>query len=296
MKKKAVFIINPVSGLKLAKKYLADILTMFANNDYECICQMTRFRGDAISLANEYADKTDMIVCVGGDGTLTEVANGLIKSGTGTPIGYIPSGSTNDFANSMKIPRDIMQAARGIIEGTPYLYDVGSFNDRYFTYIASFGAFTRASYATSQSLKNVLGHMAYILEGVRELSTMKSEHVRIELDDGTKFDDYYLFGGFCNSTSIGGILTLDPKVVNMSDGLFELLLIRAPRNTAELTECIRVLHEQDYKSSVFGIYSASAATLTTDYPINWSLDGEHVQTCGKVELKNVHNALRIIKA
>ena len=295
MNKRAVFIINPVSGMKQSKKYLADILYLFAQNDYECVCLMTRCQGDGVDLACQYAPGADVLVCVGGDGTFTEVASGLIESGCDTPLGYIPAGSTNDFANSLKLPHDMLQAARAIIEGTPHPYDLCRFGDRCFSYIASFGAFTRASYTAPQNLKNSLGHVAYILEGIRELSSLKSEHVRIVLDDGSVFDDYYIFGGFCNSTSIGGVITLDPKLVDMSDGLFEILLIRAPKSPMELSECIRTLREEDYKSEVLNIFSASHAKITTLYDMDWSLDGEHEHSLGTVELSIIHNAVNIIK-
>lgn len=295
MKKKAVFIMNPVSGMKMGKRYLADILYLFAQADYETTCLMTRARGDGETLALEYAQCADIIVCIGGDGTYTEVASGVIKSGTQTPIGYIPAGSTNDFAASLKLPRDIMQAAENILRGTPHTYDMCCFGDRYFSYIASFGAFTRASYTAPQNIKNVLGHMAYILQGIREINSLRSEHLKIELDDGQIIEDYFLFGGFCNSTSVGGIITLDPKLVDMNDGRFEVLLVRAPRNTAELSEFAHSLAEQEYNSQVFRILSTTSAKVTTEYKIDWSLDGEHVESIGEIQLKNIKDAVRILK-
>lgn len=295
MKRKAVIIMNPVSGMKLGKRYLADILYLFAQEGYETLCLMTQKRGDGEALACEHASDADVVVCIGGDGTYTEVAAGVIASGAGTPIGYIPAGSTNDFANSLKLSHDIMTAAKDILSGSPRNYDMCRFGDRYFSYIASFGAFTRASYSAPQNMKNMLGHLAYVLEGMRELSSMRSEHVVIEMDNGTVLDDYYLFGGFCNSTSVGGIITLDPKLVDMHDGLFEILLVKAPRNTIELTECIRALTEQDYNSGILRLYSASHAKVTTDYTMDWSLDGEHVQSCGTVELFDIKDAVQIIK-
>lgn len=296
MKKKAVVIMNPVSGMKMGKRYLADILYLFAQDGYESLCLMTQKRGDGEALAREHAQGADMVVCIGGDGTYTEVAAGVIASGTGTPIGYIPAGSTNDFANSLKLSRDIMTAAKDILCGTPQSYDMCRFGERYFSYIASFGAFTRASYSAPQNMKNMLGHMAYILEGMRELSSLRSEHVIIEMDNGTVLDDYYLFGGFCNSTSVGGIITLDPKIVDMNDGLFEILLVKAPRNTMELTECVRALTEQDYHSEILRLYSTSHAKITTAYTMDWSLDGEHVKSSGTVDLFDIKDAVRILKA
>ena len=295
MKKKAVLIMNPVSGMKIGKRFLADIIYLFAQNGYETLCLMTQARGDGEALALEHAEGADLIVCIGGDGTFTEVASGVVRAGKGTPIGYIPAGSTNDFASSLHLPHDVMQAAQTIIDGKVHTYDMCRFGDRYFSYVASFGAFTRASYAAPQNLKNLFGHAAYILEGIRELSSVKSEHIVAQLDDGRVFEDYYLFGGICNSTSVGGVISLDPKIVDMNDGLFEMLLVKTPHSTIELTECLRAITEQDYNSPMLEMCSLSHVKVTSAYPIDWSLDGEHVRHEGSIEIYNVPNAITLLK-
>ena len=214
--KKMLFIMNPFAGVKRANRHLADILLTFTQAGYEVITHMTLGRGDATAVAREKGKDVDLVVCCGGDGTLNETITGLLSAGADTPIGYIPAGSTNDFASSLKIPTNILKAAQAIVEGEPVSYDVGRFGDRYFSYVASFGAFTRSSYATPQNVKNALGHTAYVLSGITELSQIRNEHVKMEIDGQTVEGDF-LFGAICNSTSVGGILTLDPKQVDMGD-------------------------------------------------------------------------------
>ena len=216
--KKMLFIMNPFAGQKRANRQLSDLLLMFANAGYDVITHMTTGTGSAVEAVERLAGEVELIVCCGGDGTFNETVSGLLKSGADVKLGYIPAGSTNDFAASLKLSTNILQAAQDILEGEATPYDVGKFGDRYFSYVASFGAFTRASYATPQSVKNALGHTAYVLEGIQELSQIRKEHIRMEMD-GEVVEDDFLFGAICNSTSVGGILTLDPKQVDMADGL-----------------------------------------------------------------------------
>ena len=197
----------------------------------------------------------DGIVAIGGDGTFNETVAGILESGTNVPVGYIPSGSTNDFANSLGLSTDPVEAAKNIAAGKIERFDVGSFNGRYFTYVASFGAFTRTSYSTPQNVKNTLGHTAYLLEGIQEISQLRPSHVRIELE-GRVIEDDFLFGAISNSISVGGILTLDPKQVDMTDGKFELLLVRAPKDLLEVSECVVALQKQQYNCAMMTFVSA----------------------------------------
>ena len=218
--KKMLFLMNPFSGQKRANKFLTDILLLYSQAGYDVTVHMTTAQGSAREAVLRLGAEMDLVVCCGGDGTFNETVTGLLEAGLNVPIGYIPAGSTNDFAASLKLSSNILQAARDVVEGVPVSYDVGRFGDRYFSYVASFGAFTRASYSTPQSIKNALGHTAYLLEGIQELSQIRKEHVRMELD-GRVVEDDFLFGAICNSTSLGGILSLDPKRVDMADGLLE---------------------------------------------------------------------------
>ena len=235
-----------------------------------------------------------MSVCCGGDGTFNETVSGLLKSGNDVNLGYIPAGSTNDFAASLKLSTSVLQAAQDILEGEATPYDVGKFGERYFSYVASFGAFTRASYTTPQSVKNALGHTAYVLEGNQELSQIRKEHIRMEMD-GEVVEDDFLFGAICNSTSVGGILTLDPKQVDMADGLLEILLVRAPRNLAEISECIQALQSQEYNCAMITFRSAHHVTVYADPEMPWTLDGEREEGHTQVDVDNQHLAIRLVK-
>ena len=289
-----LFVMNPYAGTRYAVKNVADIIAIFNRADYDVLAYMTAGQGDAIRITREKAKDVDLVVCAGGDGTFNETISGILQSGADVPVGYIPCGSTNDFASSLKLPGNVLQAAKAIVEGQPVTYDVGLFGDRYFSYVASFGAFTKASYATPQNVKNALGHMAYILGGISELSQIRKEHVRIELDDQTIEDDF-IFGAVSNSTSMGGILTLDPKQVDMRDGKFELLLVRAPKNLAEIGECIQALQTQKYNCSMMTFLSTQNLTVYTKPEMPWTLDGERADGQEQIQIRNLHHAIRLMK-
>lgn len=292
--KKMLFVMNPYSGMRRASRYLADIIAMFNRANYEVSTYMTGGQGDAARMVALKAPEMDMVVCCGGDGTFNETVSGILRSGADIPVGYIPAGSTNDFAASLKIPTNIMQAAKDILEGQPVCYDVGRFGDRYFSYIASFGAFTRSSYATPQSIKNMLGHTAYVLEGINELSQIRKEHVRMELD-GQVIEDDFLFGAISNSTSVGGILTLDPKLVDMADGKLEVLLVRAPVDLLEISECIKAVQSQQYNCAMITFRSAEKIKVFADPAMPWTLDGEREEGHTEVDVENMHLAVRIMQ-
>lgn len=293
--KKMLFVMNPYAGMRKANRYLTDIISIFNRGGYEVSVHITEDQGDAQRVVARMADKMDLVVCCGGDGTFNEAVSGLLESGVDIPVGYIPAGSTNDFANSLRLPTNILEAARQIVSGEPEYYDLGNFGGRYFSYVASFGAFTRASYATPQSVKNALGHTAYILEGIQELSQIKKLPVRIELDDGEVIDDSFIFGAICNSTSVGGILTLDPKQVDMRDGKFEILLVRAPKDLAEIGECIQALNKQKYNCRMITFRSASRLRVCANPQMPWTLDGEREDGHDTVEVVNIQHAFRLMK-
>lgn len=293
MEQKVLIILNPNAGLKQGKRYLADIINLFCKERYEVSVSITQQSGDARQIVMDKAAEFDRIVCIGGDGTFNEVAAGIMSSGCDATVGYIPAGSTNDFASSLNIPKNIMKAAKMAVTGTPRNIDMGDFNGRYFSYIASFGAFTKASYATPQNVKNALGHIAYILEGIKELTSIQPYKVRFETDSES-FEDDYIFGAISNSTSVGGILTLDPDVVDMNDGLFEILLVKSPKNIIELNECIAAITSQNYDNKMITFRSASRVEIFADPEMQWTLDGEHQSGCDKISVKNIHNALKIM--
>ena len=284
---------NPYAGTRHAVKNIADIIAIFNRAEYDVLAYMTAGQGDAARIAREKAGEVDLVVCAGGDGTFNETISGILESGLDIPVGYIPCGSTNDFAASLKLPTNVLQAAKDIVSGKPVTYDVGLFGDRYFSYVASFGAFTKASYATPQNMKNTLGHMAYILGGISEFSQIHKEHVRVEME-GQVIEDDFIFGAISNSTSMGGVLTLDPKQVDMQDGLFEVLLVRNPKNLGEITECIAAFQNKTYNCKMVSFRSAKHVKVTMENPVDWTLDGERQEGMQELEATNCHLAIRLM--
>ncbi|MCI5976310.1 MAG: YegS/Rv2252/BmrU family lipid kinase [Firmicutes bacterium] len=291
--KKMLFVMNPYAGQRRANRYLADILSIFNRAGYRVEAYMTGARGEATDIVRQYAPEMDLVACCGGDGTFNETVNGLLHSGADIPVGYIPAGSTNDFAASLGLPTNILQAAETVVTGEPSTLDVGKFGGRYFSYVASFGAFTRTSYATPQSVKNALGHAAYILGGISELSQLRTEHVKLQLDDEMVEDDF-LFGAVSNSTSVGGVLSLDPKQVDLRDGKFEVLLLRSPRELGELSECIRAVQTAEYNCKMLTFTPASRITIWADAGMPWTLDGEMEPGHEEVTIENIHCGLKVM--
>ena len=292
--KKLLFIMNPFAGQKKANKVLPEILMLFTNAGYDIHISMTTGPGSATRTAAERGGEADLVVCCGGDGTLNETIAGLLMAGRNVPVGYIPSGTTNDFASSLKLSHNPVQAAADIIEGQPVPYDIGKFGDRYFSYVASFGAFTKSSYAVPQTVKNALGHTAYVLGGISELSQIRNEHVRMEID-GEVVEDDYLFGAICNSTSVGGIITLPPNRVDMGDGIFEVMLIRAPRTINEIPECLFAVQNQEFNCGMITFRPARSVKITVDPAMTWTLDGEKAEGHSEILVENLHHAVRIMK-
>ena len=292
--KKMLFVMNPYAGMRKANKYLTEILTVFNRAGFDVTVHMTAGPGDGADTVARLAAEMDVVACCGGDGTFNETVNGLLRSGADVPIGYIPAGSTNDFAASLCLPSNVLQAAQAIVEGSPCSYDVGQFGKRYFSYVASFGMFTKSSYATPQSVKNALGHTAYILSGIRELSQLRTTHMRLELEEEVLEDDF-LFGTVSNSTSVGGVLTLDARLVDMKDGKFELLLVRSPKDLTELSECIQALQNQQYNCRMLTFRSVERLRAIGDPQIVWTLDGERAEGDTIIDIRNMHHAIRIIQ-
>ena len=292
--KKMLFVMNPFAGLRKAPKVLTEIITIFNRGGYMVNTYMTKGPGDAVTVVAELAKELDIVVCCGGDGTFNEAVSGVLKSGADVALGYIPAGSTNDFANSLKLSLNILKAAQDIVDGAAQNFDLGRFDDRYFSYVASFGAFTKSSYATPQSVKNTFGHAAYVLSGIQELSQIKTIPVKIQVD-GQVFEDKYIFGAICNSTSVGGILTLDPNKVDMTDGMFEVLLVRAPKDLFELTECITAVQKQQYNCRMMTFRSAKNVKIFSDADMPWTLDGELANGAGELTAANLQHAITLIR-
>lgn len=291
--KTLLLILNPVAGTRQARKYLPEIIALFARYGWQNLVFVTERRGDAARFVAEHGKKVSLVVCIGGDGTFNETVSGLLRVGLELPVGYIPAGSTNDFANSLRLPSDAMAAAENIMEGRPVRLDLGRFADRHFSYVASFGAFTRASYATPQSVKNALGHLAYLLEGVKDLRNLRPARVRL-LADESACEGEYLFGAVSNSTSLGGVLTLAPEEVRLDDGMFEIMLIRTPRSPAELQTILNALATKQYRCGMIDFIHTARAEVFADRAMDWSLDGEHAPGGPHIVIENLHGALCLL--
>ena len=293
-KQTLLLVINPCAGQRKSQKYLADIIGIFNRAGYTVLTFITGQSGDGEAAVLQYAAEIDLVVCCGGDGTFNETVGGLYESGSKVPLGYIPAGSTNDFGSGLGFSKRILQAAEDIMNGTTRNIDIGKFNERYFSYTASFGVFTKVSYTTSQSIKNALGHLAYLLEGIKELSSIRSEHIKIKVN-GNIIEDDYIFGAICNSTSLGGVLTLNPDVVDLSDGMFEILLIKMPKNIIDLNAIIFALNNKDYSSTdMIYFCSASSAQIEADRTVSWTLDGEYMEGSNVISMENIHDAITLI--
>ncbi len=292
--KKLLFIMNPRAGTRRANRHLTEMLNIFTAGGYTCQVHITQKQGDGTEAVKAFGKEADLIVCCGGDGTFNETISGVQALQLDVPIGYIPAGSTNDLANSLQLSFNALTACRHILAGKPVKLDLGQFSDRYFSYIASFGAFTRASYATPQSVKNALGHTAYILGGIQEISQIRDTHVRLELD-GEVIEGDFIFGAICNSTSVGGILTLDSQQVDMQDGKFEVLLVRAPKDLTEIAECIQAVQKQKYNCKMITFRSACNIRVETEEEMPWTLDGEREEGHRVVEIKNLPGAYTLMR-
>ena len=287
-------IINPNAGMRQARRFLPEMISLFNRADWLCSVYVTEKRGDATDFARLHGGETDLVVACGGDGTLNEVITGLLQGGYKTPLGYIPCGSTNDFANGLDLPLEPLPACDSIIFGQPHPLDIGLFGaDRYFSYTASFGAFTSVAWSTPQNVKNVIGHAAYILEGIRSLADIHPIHMKISAD-GREYEDDYIFGAVCNSTSLGGVLKLDDTEVHMSDGLFEALLIPFPQDLIALNRIITALRTRHYDDPSLLFLRASVFTFSGSSDVKWTLDGEEAEGTPAVEVRNIHNAVTLL--
>lgn len=292
--KRLYFILNLQSGKATISSKLAVVIDMFTKAGYEVTARPTQERMDACAAA-KYAcgQGFDLIVCSGGDGTLNEVIQGVMRSEKKLPIGYIPAGSTNDFARGVGIPRNIIDAVQWIIDGKKYPCDIGSFNDKFFTYIAAFGAFTEVTYETSQQVKNVLGHVAYVLNGISRLKNIKSYHMKITYDDEI-IEDNYIFGMVTNSSSVAGLLSLNDFLLD--DGLYEVTLIKTPGNPLDLQRIIHSLLniDIDIDTAYIKSFRTSKIRFECDDELQWTIDGEFGGAYKTVDVCNNKQAIELM--
>lgn len=292
-KRRMLFVINPKAGKAGIKNHLLKILDIFAKNGYEVTVHITRKKGDACRVAATKAAEYDLLVCSGGDGTLDEVVTGMVKSGKSFPIGYIPAGSTNDFASSLELPKNMERAAAAIVKGSPFACDVGSFNEDIFVYVAAFGLFTEVSYGTGQEMKNLLGHLAYVLEGAKHLTNIKSYKMRFTHNNGVIEGDF-IYGMITNSVSVGGFKNLTGKDVALDDGEFEVTLIRRPRNPIELNKLVSALLDKNPENEFIYWFKTGKLTVESRTEVAWTLDGEFGGNHKKAVIENHRGAMEIM--
>ena len=291
--KKLLFIVNPRAGKTKSTAPLFDAVAAFSRAGYLVRVFVTEAGGQARDIAAKWGGQYDLVVCAGGDGTLNETISGLMQLEQRPPLGYLPNGSTNDFAASLHLHTTVATAARAVAGGIPYSLDIGRHNDRYFAYVASFGAFTRSSYSASQAAKNALGHFAYILEGLGDLDSLRPYRCAIDAD-GEHFEGDFIFGAVCNSTSLGGLVKLDPKHVSMDDGTLELLLLRMPKTALDLQNLITAMTRMQYDYPGVIFRHVKNIVLTTNENISWSLDGEYAASAPRVEIQCLPGAIELV--
>ena len=294
MKKKMLFFVNPNAGHAEIRSSLMEVLEIFSTGGYDITIHPTAAPRDLTRQIVARGAEFDLIVCTGGDGTLNEVIHGLATANIDVPLGYIPCGSTNDFAASLSISSDTALAAQSAMRLQPRDLDVGVFNEKNFVYVASFGAFTRTAYTVPQDIKNMFGHFAYLLEGVKDLETLCPYPMKITAD-GEVFEGEYLFGAVCNSTSIAGLMKLSPDAVDLCDGQFELMLVPVPKTPLQLQRTIRAIVYEEYETSNALIFRhVRHVTAESDGSIPWTLDGEYAPGVPKIEIGIEDNGIQMM--
>lgn len=294
--KRLLFIYNPTAGRQRVKTMLSEILTVFAQEGYEITIRPTLSRGDATQVVADSAAGYDRVVCSGGDGTLNETVQGLLTlPQQARPIlGYIPAGTTNDFSRNINLPRSTQALARVACGGVPRAIDVGQLAQRQFLYIAAFGLFTDVSYSTPQASKNLLGHLAYVLEGAGRLVNFPSYHVHVTTDQGLDIEGEFIYGMVSNTVSIGGLVNLPRDLVCLDDGQFEALLIRTPKTAKDWQSILTALTTQKLPEdgSVVG-FTCKQAHFVSPQPLAWTVDGEFGGEYTDLDISNRSRALVI---
>lgn len=294
--KKVLVIVNPTAGKKKVQPNMFKIIYPLCQKGYEPTVLTTSKGGDATVFTRERAKDYDLVVCCGGDGTLNETITGMMESGVQRPIGYIPCGTTNDMANSLGLPKKIKHSAKVITEGEPCYHDVGRFSDHsYFSYIASFGALTKVSYATSQKVKNILGHFAYVLAGIKEIWKIYPYNVKLTFDDEV-IEGEFIYVSVTNTTSFAGLFKFPADEVTLNDGLFELLLIRKPKNIFKtIGVLLSIVRKKFHKNKNIILRHTSRVLVETKEAVSWTIDGECSGDVTKVDIQNIPNTINIIK-
>lgn len=292
--RRVLIVVNLRAGTRVIRGQLANIVDEFCAAGYVPTVRITQCAGDATNIVAGKSNDYCMVVCCGGDGTLNETISGMMRARKRVPIGYIPCGSTNDMANTLGLPKNVLKATKLILSGKPIEHDIGMFGDRFFTYISSFGAFTRASYATPQKIKNVLGHFAYVLEGAKEIGEIRPYHFKVEYN-GKTIEDDFIFGSVSNSTSFGGVFSFPKSDVTLNDGMFELLLIRAPKNPMDTTALLMNMAKKNFHDKNIVFAHTNNVVFEPEKPLDWTIDGECSGKVGRIVIDNIPDTIQIIQ-
>ncbi len=292
--KKMLLIVNPKSGRAKMRSELLAVTEIFSG-EYDVTVYITKCRLDATERVKRIADENEfsLIVVCGGDGTLNEVISGLKSKNLKITLGYIPSGTLNEWSSGLGISRNIIDAAKDILNGKEIDLDIGKFGDKYFSYTASFGAFTDASYSAPQDIKNVLGQAAYFFEGIKSLANIKPLHMKFVCDEKEVEGDF-LFGAISNSMSVGGIVKFDKAAVELNDGIFEVMLIKKPDNIIVLQGIIDGILKHDLNRDGIEFFHTKSVKVISSPDIPWTLDGEFCKGEADVDVKNLHSAIHLI--
>ena len=292
---KTLFIYNPHAGHMQIKYNLYDVINSLSKGFDDLNVYASTKQKDIINYLNINGSKYDLVIVSGGDGSLSETINGIMPLDKKPGIGYIPAGSTNDYAASLKLSKDMDKCAKQIIEHKDIKQiDIGKFNNDYFVYIAAFGAFTEVAYSTSQDAKNAIGHLAYILNGITSLSKIKTYKLKIDTDK-EECEDNYIYGMITNSLSVGGLYSLNSRNVKLDDGLFEVMLIKAPKDLLELEEITAYLINPKLKTNLVQTFKTKSITIETKEKMPWTLDGEYGGSPNKVQIANLNKAITLYK-
>ena len=294
LQKKLLLIVNPCSGRAKMYAELLKVVEIFSSADYIVTVYPTKSPGDATNFVLQLPDNEyDTIVVSGGDGTLNEVITGIMQTGLDIPLGYIPAGTLNEWSSSINISRDIEAAARDVVNGKKIKLDIGKFGDKYFSYTASFGAFTSASYSVPQDVKNVLGQTAYFFEGIKSLAAIKPIHLKCTHDNG-EIEGDFLFGAISNSMSVGGIVKYDKTPVELNDGEFEVFLIKNPDKILKLQPIIDGILKHEFDREGIEFFKTKSLSIETEETLPWTLDGEFAESRGEIKINNLQNAITFI--
>lgn len=296
MEQRVLLMVNPMAGRQKIRNELLYVVDTLTKAGYETIIYTTQGKDATRDLLAEKDSQFDRVICCGGDGTFNEILSATMHWDKRPILGYIPAGTTNDFAAGLKLPSDIREAAVNIVRGTPHTVDAGLFNTSYFSYVASFGAFTETSYSTPQNFKNALGHLAYILEGIKEIPAFTPYTVCVEAD-GQIYKDSYIFGAVSNARSVGGILKISDSLVDLNDGVFEVMMIKMPKTLMDLSAIVTSLTSLNplkYDPSMFLFLQTKELKITFEQEMVWSLDGERVSGDKEARIACIKDAFKIL--